>query len=80
MKNLERGKENRNKVLNRLGLRSETVRMKYVLINGIPHKLNSNDELVPLKLKEKRYKSGKVVKMSKPFTTNDSHEKILLVS
>ena len=88
MEKLMKGKENKQEVLDRLGLKSETVRMKYVLINGIPHKPNSKGEMVPLKLNAIRYKSDcvnesvskKVVKISEQMTNKYSHEQLPLAS
>lgn len=87
MKNLVRGKENRTEVLNGLNLKSETVIMKYVLINGVPHKVNTKGELVPLTFKERRVKPddinkivSKEIKISEQLITQDSHEQLPLAS
>lgn len=88
MEKFIKGKENKQDVLNRLGLKSETVRMKYILINGIPHKPNSKGEMIPLKLKAIRIKSDcenesvskKVVKISESMTNKESHEQLPLAS
>ena len=80
MENLVRGKENKNEVLNRLNLKSETHKMSYVIINGIPHKPNSKGEIVPLKLDAIRYKSGKVIKVSEKHMNKNSYEQLLLAS
>lgn len=88
MEKLMKGKENKQEVLDRLGLKSETVRMKYFLINGIPHKPNSKGEMVPLKLKAIRYKSDcenesvskKIVNIPEQLPNKDSHEQLPLAS